>query len=313
MSEEDDTYSSMFTALKHPIRRKILRVINQKPSTYTEILNQLGVDNGLLNYHLDNMKDLTTKDEKGRYHLSEFGRAAVGLTERVEETPRKRNILGMSPRAIGGVFLILIVALASVSALYFVQQRDYQSQLFAYQNQVTSLTERNSVLESELAPAREALEMMNLTRTFGVGFERAHISQVAAYTTLYARMLQNGTYVPVYVHVNERAQFFSQRANLTLRVTANLEAKKNITIVIYYTGLNEDASDSPVYEQICSLVARPDAYNEFNVNLVERGWYYIVSDTRVIDPESDYIIHVEMMLSDGNNFLPFVIRSWEFN
>jgi len=60
LSLEDDTYQSMFTALKHPIRRRILRMLTQSQYTYTEMLNQLNIDNGLLNYHLDNMKELIT-------------------------------------------------------------------------------------------------------------------------------------------------------------------------------------------------------------------------------------------------------------
>ena len=77
MSQEDDTYSTMFTALKHPIRRKILRILNQTPTTYTDIQTQLGIDNGLLNYHLDSMKDLIKKKEDGKYTLNEFGRAGA--------------------------------------------------------------------------------------------------------------------------------------------------------------------------------------------------------------------------------------------
>ncbi len=311
MSEEDDTYSSMFAALKHPIRRKILRIVNQKPSTYTEILNQLSVDNGLLNYHLDNMKDLTTKDEEGRYHLSEFGKAAVGLTEKVEETPRKNLLIGVGSKTIGGVFLILIITLASVSSLFFLQQHDYQGQVSTYQAQLTSLSQQTNRLESQLASAREAWDMVNLTRSYGVGFERAHISLVASYSSLYSQIPQNGTYVNGYIHVNEFAQIFSPRANLTMRVTSSLSSNRNITIYIFYKGLDDDSSNQthlPLY----TLEVHPGNYNEFNVVLVEKGWYNISSFTYVSYPESDYYIHVEMLLSDGISFLPFVIRSWEF-
>jgi len=54
-------------------------MLNQSPSIYTEILTNLNIENGLLNYHLENMKELLTKDEGGRYKLSEFGRAAINL------------------------------------------------------------------------------------------------------------------------------------------------------------------------------------------------------------------------------------------
>jgi len=35
---EEETYSLIFTSLKHPIRRRILRMLADKPLTYSEIL-----------------------------------------------------------------------------------------------------------------------------------------------------------------------------------------------------------------------------------------------------------------------------------
>jgi DNA-binding transcriptional ArsR family regulator len=85
MSGEDDTYSTIFTALKHPLRRRILRRLQASPATYTELLNELSIENGLLNYHLESVKELLTKQEDGKYTLNEFGRAGAQLLQRVEE------------------------------------------------------------------------------------------------------------------------------------------------------------------------------------------------------------------------------------
>jgi DNA-binding transcriptional ArsR family regulator len=120
--KDDDTYSTVFSALKHPIRRRILRIIDQSPVTYTELLNELGVENGLLNYHLDSLRELVAKDEKGMYRLSEFGGAAVSLTQRIEE-PRKQRIptaflLGLTSTQLKAVLIVLIMALGSVSGYF---------------------------------------------------------------------------------------------------------------------------------------------------------------------------------------------------
>ncbi len=150
MGEEDDTYSTMFTALKHPIRRKILRIISQSPVTYTAILSQLGIDNGLLNYHLDNMKDLITKREDGSYLLSEFGKAAVGLTQKVEETPKKDdNFHKRSFWPLVGIILVLIIGTASLSILYSSQNTELNQKNTAL-NVANSKLEKLSVF-SELA------------------------------------------------------------------------------------------------------------------------------------------------------------------
>jgi hypothetical protein len=90
MAMEEDVYSTVFSVLKHPIRRRVMRMLNSKPQTYTEILKALNVETGYLNYHLESMRDLVTKDEHGRYSLSVFGEAAVNLLAKVEE-PIKRE------------------------------------------------------------------------------------------------------------------------------------------------------------------------------------------------------------------------------
>jgi DNA-binding transcriptional ArsR family regulator len=127
MSEEDDTYSTIFTALKHPIRRKILRMLNQSSSLYTEILTNLNIENGLLNYHLDNMKELLTKDEGGRYKLSEFGTAAINLIEKVEEPIKKEptSFFGLTNTKVKTIFLIMIIAIGSMGS--YIAYNQFQS------------------------------------------------------------------------------------------------------------------------------------------------------------------------------------------
>jgi len=85
MDLEEDLYNSIFTALKHPVRRRILRMLDEGASTYSEILKTLGVETGFLNYHLESLRGLITKNEEQRYCLSEFGEAAIRLMEGVEE------------------------------------------------------------------------------------------------------------------------------------------------------------------------------------------------------------------------------------
>jgi len=85
MDLEEDTYSVIFSALKHPSRRKILRILAEGPKTYTELQKKLGIDTGYLNYYLETLDGLIMKRE-GRYSLSELGRSAVMLIRNVEET-----------------------------------------------------------------------------------------------------------------------------------------------------------------------------------------------------------------------------------
>lgn len=76
MSFEEDMYSSIFLAVKHPVRRKILSILNEAPATYSQILNKLKVETGFLNYHLGSLNGLLTKNEREQYILSDFGGTA---------------------------------------------------------------------------------------------------------------------------------------------------------------------------------------------------------------------------------------------
>lgn len=141
MSEEDDTYSTIFTALKHPIRRKILRRLQSSPATYTELLNELTIENGLLNYHLESVKELLTKQEDGRYVLNEFGRAGVQLLRRVEE-PAAINATVSSSRQSQ---LLKMLSIAVIIILSF---------------STWSLYSSNQVLKADIVDQRNQIETL---------------------------------------------------------------------------------------------------------------------------------------------------------
>jgi DNA-binding transcriptional ArsR family regulator len=85
---EEETYSVVFTALKHPIRRKILRVLAEGPRGFTDMQRIFNVSSPFLTYHLESLKELVLKTESGMYRLSNMGEGATALMEKVEETPK---------------------------------------------------------------------------------------------------------------------------------------------------------------------------------------------------------------------------------
>ena len=64
---EDEIYSTMFSSLKHPVRRKILRMLSQKPMSFSQILEELDVSSSHLTYHLESLGELLFKMEDGKY------------------------------------------------------------------------------------------------------------------------------------------------------------------------------------------------------------------------------------------------------
>lgn len=62
----------IFQALAHPMRRNVLKIVSssQNAITYTELITELGLSIGKLNYHLEQLKGLIEKKDEHRYMLT---------------------------------------------------------------------------------------------------------------------------------------------------------------------------------------------------------------------------------------------------
>jgi DNA-binding transcriptional ArsR family regulator/uncharacterized membrane protein len=119
---ETDEYDRIFTALKHPIRRQILLFIEEKgEASFTEIQKAVGVnDTGLLSYHLKELGTLVEQSERGKYDLSEIGRASMALFWKVEREKRASDsaIKNYLERIVGEtVFLFFIIGATFMAPL----------------------------------------------------------------------------------------------------------------------------------------------------------------------------------------------------
>ncbi len=121
---EEEIYSTMFTSLKHPARRKILRLLAAKPMTFMEMVETIGVSTSHLTYHLESLGELIIKSEDGKYRLSSFGEATVGAMKSVEEVPeiqiKRRFGLPFRWKMLLAGLLVCIILLASLTTLAFV-------------------------------------------------------------------------------------------------------------------------------------------------------------------------------------------------
>lgn len=117
----EETYSLIFASLRHPIRRRILRMLADRPSSFSEILEVISVDSGHLSYHLENLGELIRKPRDGKYELSSIGIAAVGLMSGVEghQTHSSGRESGMRLTVMNVLPLILAVALIGASFVNF--------------------------------------------------------------------------------------------------------------------------------------------------------------------------------------------------
>jgi DNA-binding transcriptional ArsR family regulator len=129
---EEEIYSIMFSSLKHPARRKILRMLSEKSMTFSQLLEELGVSSSHLTYHLENLGELVTKTESGEYKLSTFGTASVETMKIVEEAPAVRSKYGfplsLKWRSLLAILVIAVVLLASMSYVQYASLNQLSSE-----------------------------------------------------------------------------------------------------------------------------------------------------------------------------------------
>lgn len=76
----------IFQALVSSERREIMRLVHSQEggATYSEILGELGLTTGNLNYHLKQLAGLLEKDDERRYRLSPLGENAIAILRGVD-------------------------------------------------------------------------------------------------------------------------------------------------------------------------------------------------------------------------------------
>jgi hypothetical protein len=122
-SSEEEIYSIMFASLKHPVRRKILRMLADKPMTFMEMVDYVGVSSSHLTYHLESLGELIYKMDSGKYKLSTFGTATVSAMKGVEEPPetqiKQSPKLAFKWKVAFAALIIAMVILVAVSTLQY--------------------------------------------------------------------------------------------------------------------------------------------------------------------------------------------------
>ena len=84
----DELEEALFQALGTAERREILRVAaRDQGATYTQILGELNMTTGNLNYHLKQLEGLLEKDQERRYRPTPLGAAAVNVLRSAAEAP----------------------------------------------------------------------------------------------------------------------------------------------------------------------------------------------------------------------------------
>ena len=166
-SQEDEIYSTMFSSLKHPVRRKILRMLGLKPMTFMEMVDELGVSTPHLTYHLESLGELISKMDNGQYKLSAFGLATVSAMKSVEEVREiepKRRLMNFGWKAVFGMLMVAVLILAGMVAIEYANVNNLNTSVNQLSNQKKTLTSENAFLTSGLGENRTASFLQNVTQ-----------------------------------------------------------------------------------------------------------------------------------------------------
>ncbi len=140
----EEAYSAMFSSLRHPARRKILKMLSEREMTFSQMLDELEIPGSHLTYHLENLGEFLVKMENGKYTLSNIGENCFSVMKGAEEVPnmhtKKFSFLPAKWKTILAILTVGIVLLATLSSVqyYFFNQ----------------LSNNYELLEAELEEAR---------------------------------------------------------------------------------------------------------------------------------------------------------------
>ena len=78
--------NAVFQALAHPMRRTILKIVSSTNGvTYSELITELQLPTGKLNYHLEQLEGLIEKKQDRRYILTPLGRKALNQLNLIKQ------------------------------------------------------------------------------------------------------------------------------------------------------------------------------------------------------------------------------------
>lgn len=80
-NRKEEIEEIIIQGLNHPERRNILKIISlaKDGSSYSEILGELGLNTGRMNYHLKQLEGLIVRNGDRRYHLTPLGEKALSV------------------------------------------------------------------------------------------------------------------------------------------------------------------------------------------------------------------------------------------
>ena len=279
----EEVYTTIFNALRHGVRRNILRMLQDCELSFSLMEERLGLSSSHLTYHLDELKDLVSKTDSG-YKLSLFGEAAVEMIEKVEEPPTQYSATRFNPRSI---LFALLVGLIIVSGLYIDSYMDNSTLMDDYVAQTSQLQAATSQLDivqplydlTQAKPSRRYGDRAVIVSSYSINY-RQDISDYppsfrgVSFLSFYARFYAPADYLTLRIEPLRYYPLTELPFPLTLQ-RGDVIAEWSTSSSYSYPG-----ESAPVYRNPNASLLAPIIWernvtsnNIIEVNLPEAGWY----------------------------------------
>ena len=303
---EEETYSTVFTSLRHPIRRKILRILSAGPQSFSDLQRTLDIESSHLTYHLEGLGSLLLKTDDEKYALSSLGKTAVSTMKQVEEPSNIPLHVSFSPKKWKLLVAALTIGIVLLSATFYFEYWN----LSVPRNQYSSLIDKYSVsgsIKTALAKSGTSSELNCASLTAPLGHTKVYsVDSLADNSTLEIEI--------------ELLNSIEQGAHVSLAVYAEV-----IHPSIAYVGtldkssepwsLNLNASQRVVmwgtsYEKIWDSTAVN--HSKYSVPLPSDGRYYLQIEGTIEWNATDYHTleyTLTLQIQYQEDYVPFSIGS----
>jgi DNA-binding transcriptional ArsR family regulator len=318
---EEETYSAVFASLKHPIRRKILRILSSGPNGFSDLQKAFEIESSHLTYHLEELGDLLLKTEDGKYALSSLGEAAVSMMNRVEEPPKAPLRLPFPRRKGKTLAVVMMAGLILLSAL-FLFEYERSTQL---STQYSNLNELLQKFFPEVLNLRDANLMQRYTINGTVETAYAFVKNETSGFSSWTFSGRHSVVYSVYCLTNnatlEIEILFDRpgRPQDYLDLTALREL---ITPVVGYVGSMVNITDLLSFNASEPFVSSAFSYQtiwmmkltgsgKYSVLLPSRGWYFIQIQAPIEEAKSPREIGytLTLQIQDQQAPMPFFVGS----
>jgi DNA-binding transcriptional ArsR family regulator len=328
LDSEEETYATIFTALKHPIRRGILRILSAAPKSFSDLQKVFKIESSHLTYHLEGLGNLLLKTEDGKYALSSLGEAAVSMMNHVEE-PRKAPLHLLFPsKKWKFLAATMTIGLIAFSALF----------CFEYQksNQLSTQFSNLSELLEKFFP--EALNLRDADLTYKYTVNDTVKTALADNET--HSFADNGSGVIGLYSVTFTLDHFKVYSVYSLTNNATLEieisfdgpgrpqdylylavSKEVVTPTVGYVGSIVDRTEpwslnasqpivSPSFSYEPILTMKATGSGKYLVDLPSGGRYFILveapAELNATDPHA-IGYRLTLQIRDQRDYLPFFV------